>query len=285
MSFSNIEHEESFNNLPMYLHNLRRTNPHSHPNGFDGSFPILFSGYWMGGSVRLRGDYLKTMFVAVAKDVNNLTFPIAFGMAFENNLVSCNWFLMRLKEILRQGREVAFISNMEDVVSYCIDDVFTKSYHVYTSYTMSIFEKKFPRLSRDAHEVLTNIGHLKWARAYFPIIRWNVLDMEVPQFFSVLLLNPCNVPIITLIEGIREYMRHTFVERSLMSGSLTTVLTPYVEMVLQRRMQKSFGWQATQIHQEISSPFPTYIYLVSEFKTVTPPNQAAETSEGLHDLN
>nr|KAJ0220370.1 hypothetical protein LSAT_V11C200061490 [Lactuca sativa] len=169
------------------------------------------------------------MFVVVAKDGNNLSFPVAFGMVVENNLVSCTWFLMRLKEIIGHGREVSFISNMDDVVSSCIDDVFTDSYHGYTcnsvhkylctrvghgrsletllwitlkAYTRSIFEQSFARLSRDAREVLTDIGHPKWARAYFPIIRWNVLGMEVPQFFSVLSLNQRNVPIITLIEGI-----------------------------------------------------------------------------------
>nr|KAJ0190748.1 hypothetical protein LSAT_V11C800392790 [Lactuca sativa] len=44
------------------------------------------------GSVRLRGDYLKTMFVAVTKDGNNLSFPIAFGMAAEKK--SCNLYLV-----------------------------------------------------------------------------------------------------------------------------------------------------------------------------------------------
>nr|KAJ0201790.1 hypothetical protein LSAT_V11C600332470 [Lactuca sativa] len=101
-------------------------------------------------------------------------------------------------------------------------------------------KKKFARLSHDAREVLMNI---------------------------VLSLNQHNVSIITLIEGIREYMQQTFVERSLMAGSLNTVLTPYAEMVLHKRMQKSIGWKATQIPQHISSPFPQYIYLVFNFKT------------------
>nr|KAJ0202608.1 hypothetical protein LSAT_V11C500249720 [Lactuca sativa] len=128
MSFFDAEHEEPFNNLPIYLQNLRRTNSQTHTHikmdlmdRFQSCFlaigwvvhaflncflPVIFIC-----SVRLRGDYLKTMFVVVAKDGNNLAFPIAFGMAVENNFVSCTWFLLRLKEILRQGREVAFISN------------------------------------------------------------------------------------------------------------------------------------------------------------------------------
>nr|KAJ0195894.1 hypothetical protein LSAT_V11C700375820 [Lactuca sativa] len=123
MSFSDSDHEESFNNLPVYLYNLRRFNPHTHTDiktdlmdRFQSCFltigwvvhafvncflPVLYIG-----SVCLKGDYLKTIFVAVAKDGNNLTIPIAFGMAVENNVVSSTWFLMRLKECLGEGKEV-----------------------------------------------------------------------------------------------------------------------------------------------------------------------------------
>nr|KAJ0212858.1 hypothetical protein LSAT_V11C400192710 [Lactuca sativa] len=193
------EHEESFNKLHVYLHNLRRTNLHTHTHiktnlmdRFQSCFLAIgwvvhafincFLSVIFIGSVHLRGNYLKTMFVVVTKDGNNLNFPIAFGTAVENNLVSCTWFLMRLKESLGQGREATFISNMDDVISSCVDNVFTNSYHGYT---------------------------------------W----------------------------------------------SLTIVLTPYAQMVLQRRMQKSIGWQATQIPQQISSPLPTNVYPVSDFKT------------------
>nr|KAJ0185170.1 hypothetical protein LSAT_V11C900485850 [Lactuca sativa] len=60
------------------------------------------------------------MYVTVAKDGNNLTFPIAFAMVVENNMVSCTWFLMRLKECLGQGKEVAFISNMDDIIMFSL---------------------------------------------------------------------------------------------------------------------------------------------------------------------
>nr|KAJ0221793.1 hypothetical protein LSAT_V11C200054970 [Lactuca sativa] len=262
MSFSDSENEKSFNHLLVYLHNLRRSNPHTHihiktdlMDRFLACFLAIgwvihfFSNFIF---LYLRGDYLKTMFVAVAKDGNNQTFPIAFSMAVENNLDNCTCFLMSLKESFGNGREVAFISNMDDVVSSCINIVFTDSYHGYTcnsvhkyirtrvsygrsldplfwmtlkAYTMSIFEQNFARLSCDAHELLANISNLKWARDYVP----NIL----------LSLNQHNVSIITLIEEIREYMQRTFVERSLTAGSLTTVLTPHAEMVLHKRIQKS----------------------------------------------
>nr|KAJ0214557.1 hypothetical protein LSAT_V11C400181910 [Lactuca sativa] len=163
-------------------------------------------GYWMGGcflsivfigNVPLRWEYLKTMFVTVVIDGNKQTLLIVFCMVMENNLYCCTWFLMRLRKTLKQGKEVSFITNMDDVVSSCIEHVFRYSYHGYTSksvfkymhtrgvsgrtlqplfwmtsssYIMSDLEENFRRLTCDAREMLANIDHAKWARAYFPNI-------------------------------------------------------------------------------------------------------------------
>ncbi|CAI9268853.1 unnamed protein product [Lactuca saligna] len=62
-------------------------------------------------NVRIRGDYLNSMFVAVAMDGNNNTTPIAFGIGVTNNVNSCTWFLMRLKDAIGEGSEVVFITD------------------------------------------------------------------------------------------------------------------------------------------------------------------------------
>nr|KAJ0191657.1 hypothetical protein LSAT_V11C800435790 [Lactuca sativa] len=207
-------------------------------------------------SVPLRGDYLKTMFVAVAIDENNQILPIAFGLAVKNNLYCCTWFLMRLREALRQGGEVSFITNMNDVVSSCIEHVFLNSYHGYTSKSMfkymctrgvscrklkplfwmnnvSDFEENIHRLTPDAREMLANIGHAKWERAYFPNICWNVVNIDVTNFFLC-------------------YRKRTLVDHIYYSTSLTTVLNLYAEMVLHKRLQKSIRRQTTKIPPKIT---------------------------------
>ena len=89
--------------------------------------PIIFIG-----NVRLRGNYLNTMFVAVAIDGNNQIVPIQFSLAMENIIDCCTCFIMKLREALREGRELLFISNVNDVVSSCIGHVFPDFYHGYT---------------------------------------------------------------------------------------------------------------------------------------------------------
>nr|KAJ0225242.1 hypothetical protein LSAT_V11C100038600 [Lactuca sativa] len=118
--------------------------------------------------------------------------------------IVCTRFLMRLREALRQGREVSFITNMDDVISSCIEHHGYTSKSVFnymrtrsvsggtlqplflmtsSSYIMSDFEENFRRLTPDVCEMLANIGHAKWARAYFPNICWNVVNTDAPDFF------------------------------------------------------------------------------------------------------
>nr|KAJ0219180.1 hypothetical protein LSAT_V11C300112980 [Lactuca sativa] len=191
MSFSESENEESFINLSVYLHNLSRTNHRSYTNikiDVIDRFQIYFVAIGCVvscllhvifiGSVSLRGDHLNIMFITVSMNGNNMTLHIAFSLGMINNVDFCTWFLMRLKEAFREGREVLFITNMDDVTNFCIgqdlclDDI-QLIYHVY-------FEQNLCQLTHDAHEVLVNIGHAKWARTYFPNIRWNILKIDIP---------------------------------------------------------------------------------------------------------
>lgn len=69
------------------------------------------------------------MFIAVSIDINNQTLSIAFGIGVTDNVDACTWFLMTLKEALREAREVLFIRNMDAVISSFIGKVFPDSYH------------------------------------------------------------------------------------------------------------------------------------------------------------
>ncbi|XP_052623728.1 uncharacterized protein LOC128129072 [Lactuca sativa] len=233
------------------------------------------------------------MFVAVAMDGNKNTTPIAFGIGVANNVNSCTWFLMKLKDAIGEGREVAFITDMDDTISSYVGQVFLDAYHGYSSksvliycrlrighsknldylffrpckaYTTQDFQQSFSKLSDAAREVLTNIGNKKWARAYFPNIRWNVLNINIPEFLSVLSVTQRNVPIISLIDTIVQYIQQTFAESSVIGGLLSTVFTPYAEMVLHKRMQKSLGWKVAKIPPEFPSPFPSDIFRVFDLK-------------------
>lgn len=158
------------------------------------------------GIVCVRGDYLKTMFIAVAIDINNQTLPTTFGVDVTNNVDSCTWFLIMLKEAPREVREVSFITNTDDVITSCIGQVFSDYYRGYCcksvamymrtrvggntaleplfwctckSYTIFDFQQTFPRLTPKTREVLANIGNVELARSYLPNICWNLLKLNL----------------------------------------------------------------------------------------------------------
>ncbi|KAL7608125.1 hypothetical protein Lser_V15G12923 [Lactuca serriola] len=181
--------------------------------------------------------------LAVAIDGNNNTTSIAFGVGVANSVNSYTWFLMRLKDAIGAGTEVVLITNMGDTIASCIGQVFPDAYHGYSSnsvlnycqlrivqsrnldylffhvckaYITQDFQQTFSKLNHGAQEVLHNIGHMKWARAYFPNIRWNVLNIKIPEFLMVLSVSQHNVLIITLIDVIVQHIQQTFAERCVM---------------------------------------------------------------------
>lgn len=88
--------------------------------------PIIFTG-----SVHLRGGYLQTMSIEVAIKGNNRTKSIMFCLGVTNNINSCVWFLMRLNEALRDAKQVLFITNIDDIITSFLGQVFPDSYHGY----------------------------------------------------------------------------------------------------------------------------------------------------------
>lgn len=79
----------------------------------------------------LRGGYLQIMFIAVVIDEKTQTLPTIFYLGMTNNIDYCIWFLMRLKEALRDAREVSFIINMDNVITSSLGQLFPNFYHVY----------------------------------------------------------------------------------------------------------------------------------------------------------
>nr|KAJ0212118.1 hypothetical protein LSAT_V11C400160800 [Lactuca sativa] len=204
--------------------------------------PVIFIG-----SVCIRGEYLNSMFVAVDMDGNNNTMQIAFCIGVANNVNSCTWFLMRLKDAIGEGREVAFITNMDDTISSFVGQVFPEAYHGYSSKSVLIYCRL--RIGQS-----TNLDYL----FFHACKEYTTQDFE--KSFSKLShatreVTQRNVPMITLIDAIVQYIQQTFAERSVVG-----------EMVLHRRMQKSLRWKATKIPPEIVSPLPSDIFQVFDLK-------------------
>ena len=125
-----------------------------------------------------------------------------------------------------------------------LHDVFPNSYHGYCCENMSMilksrcrpnatqlalfwrackagsvlaFEQHYERLKNALPSQATwldNIDRDKWALAYFPCIRFNVLVATFPDVISLLLFDEQNVPIMRLIDAVRHTIQVCVNKRS-----------------------------------------------------------------------
>ena len=168
--------------------------------------PLIFVGY-----APLIGNNVTTMYFAVALDGNHEPLLLAFGLGTIECEESWTWFIRRLKECLGYSTEVGFISHLCYNIDLALRRVYPHSYHGYCPKDIAwkiqdfighnnIVEKLFLK-SCSAYSVdefylcletfqsacngntlgwLDNIPIAKWARAFFPKVRYNVESIGVP---------------------------------------------------------------------------------------------------------
>ncbi|KAL5575870.1 hypothetical protein UlMin_017569 [Ulmus minor] len=137
--------EQSFHLLPSYCYMLKKVNPrtitHIEVNG-DNIFKYLFLAFgvaikgfeFMRKVVGIDGTFLKSQYkgvllVATAQDGNEQCYPIAWGIVDSENEDAWTWFLSKLKEVIGDSDELAFISDMALSIKKEISNVFDKAHH------------------------------------------------------------------------------------------------------------------------------------------------------------
>ncbi|XP_010481178.1 PREDICTED: uncharacterized protein LOC104760023 [Camelina sativa] len=139
--------EKSFAKIPNYLHMLKEANPGTHTNydiDCDGRFKYLFISF--GQSIRgfykkirkvivvdgtfLKNKYKGVLLVATSIDGNSNLYPIAFGIADSENDASWEWFLMQLKVVIADDKDLAFVSDRHISIGKMIGKIYPLAKHV-----------------------------------------------------------------------------------------------------------------------------------------------------------
>nr|GEU89762.1 hypothetical protein [Tanacetum cinerariifolium] len=180
--------EESFAELPLYCHNLKIRTFVSHIRPL-----IIIDG------AHLKGEFLGSMYLAVAMDGNNQILPLAYGVGKSETFRSWDWILRKLKEcIIGKQDNLTIISDGAVSIASAINNVFPNAFHgrccshllmnlrekcprfiskeklfwnTCKAYRISDFEERFSTLRNWLHSVankLDIIGLEKWARVHFP---------------------------------------------------------------------------------------------------------------------
>ncbi|XP_010451595.1 PREDICTED: uncharacterized protein LOC104733738 [Camelina sativa] len=259
--------EKSFAKIPNYLHMLKEANPGTHTNydiDCDGRFKYLFISF--GQSIRgfykkirkvivvdgtfLKNKYKGVLLVATAVDGNSNLYPIAFGIADSENDASWKWFLMQLRVVIADDKDLAFVSDRHISIGKMIEKIYPLAKHGICIHHL-IGNVKLAIISPAIGGYLHEADVKKWARCHFPGYRYDINTNNPAESINSALRSPREYPIIPLLDSIREMLTRWFYERRALSEQQNDPLTIEVEQKISRRIEKGKKFKAYPTSQFI----------------------------------
>ncbi|XP_044470500.1 uncharacterized protein LOC123199527 [Mangifera indica] len=128
--------------------------------------------------------------------------------------------------------------------------MYWKAAKAYTEFEFQQVMKSLSRLHPEATAYLYEVGFDRWARAYFPGHRYNVMTTNIAESFNALVKHARGLPITMLIEFIRGTLQRWFYERRNHANACTSPVTPWVEDKIAKRVRKSSNLEVRPITTE-----------------------------------
>ncbi|GJT18436.1 transmembrane 9 superfamily member 11-like protein [Tanacetum coccineum] len=297
--------EESFAELPLYCHNLKlknqRTITHIETDDEDRfeifflvvsavirTFVLHMRPLIIIDGAHLKGEFLGTMYLAVAMDGNNQILPLAYGVGKSETFRSWDWFLTKFKEcIIGKQDHLTIISDGAVSIASAIKNVFPNAFHgrccrhllmnlrekcprfiskeelfwkACKAYRISDFEERFSTL-RDWLPSIANkldmIGLEKWARVHFPGMRYNYMTSNSAESVNALSRHSRKLPICMMIDWFIKSLQQWYFEHRQTADEHKHELTPWAEAKLAQRIAKSATWTVR--------PAANYLYNVVDY--------------------
>ncbi|XP_022886712.1 uncharacterized protein LOC111402561 [Olea europaea var. sylvestris] len=143
--------EESYAKLARYCHNMKKTNPGSAffiETEAENCFKFFFMS--LGQCIRgfrntmqplilvdgttLKSKYQDKLIIATCQDANIQIYHIAFGIINNENDLSMRWFFTKLKEVIGEVEDLAFVTDRGQSIINGIAEVFSNAHHRYCMY-------------------------------------------------------------------------------------------------------------------------------------------------------
>ncbi|XP_010456890.1 PREDICTED: uncharacterized protein LOC104738409 [Camelina sativa] len=228
----------------------------------------------------LKNKYKGVMLVATAVDGNSNLYPIAFGIADSENDSSWEWFFEQIKVVIRDDKDLSFISDRHVSISKSLEKIYLLSTHgicihhlignVITyhkgrgvadlvsraskAYRVAEFEKHFGEIcniSPVTGEYLEDAQVKKWVRCHFHGYRYDLNTKNAAESINSALRSPREYSIIPLLDSIREMLTRWFIEQRELSAKQKDPLTVKVENKISRRIGKGKYFKSYRIGRNI----------------------------------
>nr|CAN66712.1 hypothetical protein VITISV_041525 [Vitis vinifera] len=226
----------------------------------------------------LKAKYLGTLFIAACKDGNNQIYPLAFGIGDSENDASWEWFLQKLHDALGHIDDLFVISDRHGSIEKAVHKVFPHARHgVCTYHVGQNLKTKFknPAIHKLFHDAdhayrisefnfifgqlemidpraaryLMDIGVDRWARSYSTGKRYNIMTTGIVESLNAVLKNARDLPVLQLVEELRNLLQKWFVTRQQQAMSMSTELTMWADGELCSR----YNMSATYLVEPINS--------------------------------
>lgn len=120
------------------------------------------------------------------------------------------------------------------------------------AYTTAEFNQIFSEIRRQNHDLSVYLEkadvHL-WSQAYFPGEKYDITTSNAAESINAAFKKPCELPIVSLIEAIRNRLTRWFFDRRESAAMLKSSLTPRVDKKLSRRCDLAATFDVQSINQ------------------------------------
>ncbi|RVW45505.1 hypothetical protein CK203_091441 [Vitis vinifera] len=196
----------------------------------------------------LKAKYLGTLFIAACKDGNNQIYPLAFGIDRHGSIEKA---VHKVFPYARHG--VCTYHVGQNLKTKFKNPAIHKLFHdVAHAYHVSEFNFIFGQLEMidpRAARYLMDIGVDRWTRSYSTGKRYNIMTTGIVQSLNVVLKNARDLPVLQLVEELRNLLQKWFVTRQQQAMSMLIELTMWADGELHSR----YNMSATYLVEPINS--------------------------------
>ncbi|KAL6320757.1 hypothetical protein AAG906_008757 [Vitis piasezkii] len=206
-----------------------------------------------GFHTSIRPVYLGTLFIAACKDGNNQIYPLAFGIGDSEN--DASWDIEKtIHKVFPHARHGVCTYHVGQNLktkfkNLAIHKLFHDAAHAYRVSEFNFIFGQLEMIDPRAARYLMDIGVDRWARSYSTGKRYNIMTTGIVESLNAVLKNARDLPILQLVEELRNLLQKWFVTRQQQAMSMSTELTMWADGELRSR----YNMSATYLVEPINS--------------------------------
>ncbi|CAL9031090.1 unnamed protein product [Prunus brigantina] len=208
-------------------------------------------------ATHLKCKYKGVLFVATAFDGNRNIYPLAFGIGDLETDAAWEWFFTKLHCAIGDCSNLVVISDRNLSIENGLKRVFPQAAHGICFYHLKgNMKASFKLKKRDpilgffrVQTYLVRAGLHKWSRAHCDGRRYNVMTTNIAESINSVLRFARMLPVVHLIEEIRNMLQNWFSQRRDLSMKCKSMLCPDLgEKKLRKRLDAASRMNVVKIN-------------------------------------